>query len=101
MWIRDLPAATIHIIKRSYTLAPTAQKRQIIRTSWGEYIATRPFLMKDGQKLTMGPSVLYFLPESSIKALPEGSPGPVILVMPEYGDLHLEEEYNPYYNPGI
>lgn len=73
MWLRDLPAATIHIIKRSYTLAPTEQKRQIIRTSYGEYIATRPFLMKDGKKTTMGPSTLFFLPQSSIKALPDST----------------------------
>ena len=29
--------------------------------------------MKDGKKLTLGPSVLYFLPDSSIKALPFSS----------------------------
>ena len=123
MWLRDLPAATIHIIEQSYTLAPTEQKRQIVRTSSGEYIATRPFLMKDDKKTTMGPSILFFLPESSIKALPDStiralpSPvpntiylsapvpyiihlpapkliNPIILIMPEHDALD-SKDYTP------
>lgn len=49
-------------------------------------------MMKDGEKCTLGPSVIYFLPDSSIKALPDSSikalprPDAFIPVMPELGD---------------
>lgn len=91
-WMRDFSNETIIIRDMFYTLKPTHNKRQGIYTSWGEFIGTKPYRIKDGVIMKhLIPEIRYFLPQPKINhPNSEGDPENPVVIPNNHEDNHID-----------
>jgi len=92
-WVREWNKGSISILNQIYTLSATENKRHIIRDSCGKIVATRPFELLNGLKVTPDTYMLYYFPillEHKLLQAPQTidwnlrlNSGPNIIYLPE------------------
>lgn len=80
-WFKDLSGGNIRIQEEIYTLACTENKRELIRDSFGEFVATAPYKILEGTLLKSENPLLFYLPRFLLEAR--------LLPQPKIIDLNL------------
>lgn len=67
-WYRHFDQGYISLKKEMYTLKVTSNKRELIYDSYGKFIETRPFELKDGLIMKKEPTIVHYLPLTNNKS---------------------------------